>query len=142
QITDKGVESIGRLNDLRRLTLTGFVGQTASISGAPEPKETWGQPGSRLTDDAWKGIVKLKKLQALYLSGAKVGDQFLLKLALEGSNDLEYLDLQDTSITDRNLALFHTPLEHGDGIPATRLFPKLKELNIRNAAIGDKGIED
>lgn len=81
QITDKGLEKIADLTELRELTLD----------------------GANITDDGLKHLAKMSKLQTLILSSTKVTDdgmQHLTKLP-----KLENVYLFDTKVTDSGVGV-------------------------------------
>lgn len=81
QITDKGLERIADLKEVRELTLD----------------------GANITDEGLKHLAKMTKLQTLILSGTKVTDegmQHLTKLP-----KLENVYLYDTKVTDSGVGI-------------------------------------
>ncbi|MEE9391585.1 MAG: hypothetical protein V3W41_03680 [Planctomycetota bacterium] len=104
-MTDAGLEVVTRLPQLRRLDLTGFVGQTASIQfeGAQGEEPEYVMPGSKLSDQGLRKLLNMGQLMSLDISGTQASGPTISAL-IQGLPNLRSLGLNHLRFSAADLA--------------------------------------
>lgn len=128
KVSDHGLASLGRLKDLRILSLSYTQVTDASLVYVAEMNklEALSLRDTNISSKGLKHLAKLTRLKSLDLACPQVSDAGLLHL--EGLSQLESLLLDDSTITD-------TGLEH------IGKMAKLEALRLGSTQISDIGLE-
>jgi hypothetical protein len=126
EITNAALDEVGKLKRLRWLSLGHTrVTDLKALAGL-ENLEALFLSGDKLGAAGFDGLASFEKLQELYLSGSNVTDADLKKVArLER---LRVLQLNSTAITD-------------DGLAHLTKLTNLRTLAVRGTAVTDAGVE-
>ena len=154
QLDDSDLSQFGKLTQLESLSL-----ESTPITGAGfgqlkglDKLTTLNLNKTRVGDSALRQLGKLTRLQRLELSSTRVSDGGLTHI-LASANQLKYLDVFGTNITDASLAslqnkqglqaLFLGGTQTSDvGLSALQKLNNLQELDLEGTQITDAGLQN